>query len=184
MTIRHWDSNPRPSEYESPPVTTRPGLPPFQKACYPTMNLSLHFILKRWSLNFGSICIKLLTTTTDTIDYFAFNQSFISCRLWIRVFVAINHVGRCHRQQQFFSPSGSREHVLLSRQQNGINVTFSCRCFYLHLPLSLSIFVSLAQCYIQLPFFYLPLSLSLFSLTITLLILKVRSPFYFLLLFH
>ena len=175
MTIRHWDSNPRPSEYESPPVTTRPGLPPFQKACYPTMNLSLHFILKRWSLNFGSICIKLLTTTTDTIDYFAFNQSFISCRLWIRVFVAINHVGRCHRQQQFFSPSGSREHVLLSRQQNGINVTFSCRCFYL--TLSLSMLHSVA-------FFYLPLSLSLFSLTITLLILKVQSPFYFLLLFH
>ena len=23
-----WDSNPRPSEHESPPITTRPGLPP------------------------------------------------------------------------------------------------------------------------------------------------------------
>ena len=28
-SIRHWDSNPRPSERESPPITTRPGLPPY-----------------------------------------------------------------------------------------------------------------------------------------------------------
>ena len=27
-SIRHWDSNPRPLERESPPITTRPGLPP------------------------------------------------------------------------------------------------------------------------------------------------------------
>ena len=27
-SIQHWDSNPRPSERESPPITTRPGLPP------------------------------------------------------------------------------------------------------------------------------------------------------------
>ena len=27
-SIRHWDSNPRPLECESPPITTRPGLPP------------------------------------------------------------------------------------------------------------------------------------------------------------
>ena len=27
-SIWHWDSNPRPSERESPPITTRPGLPP------------------------------------------------------------------------------------------------------------------------------------------------------------
>ena len=27
-SIRHWDSNPRPSDRESPPITTRPGLPP------------------------------------------------------------------------------------------------------------------------------------------------------------
>ena len=26
------DSNPQPSEYESPPITTRPGLPPFERA--------------------------------------------------------------------------------------------------------------------------------------------------------
>jgi len=25
--IQHWDSNPRPLEHESPPITTRPGLP-------------------------------------------------------------------------------------------------------------------------------------------------------------
>ena len=27
-SIMHWDSNPRPSECESPPITTWPGLPP------------------------------------------------------------------------------------------------------------------------------------------------------------
>ena len=27
-SIRRWDSNPRPSERESPPITARPGLPP------------------------------------------------------------------------------------------------------------------------------------------------------------
>ena len=27
-SIRHRDSNPRPLERESPPITTRPGLPP------------------------------------------------------------------------------------------------------------------------------------------------------------
>ena len=26
-SIRCWDSNPQPSEHESPPITTRPGLP-------------------------------------------------------------------------------------------------------------------------------------------------------------
>ena len=28
FSIQRWDSNPRPLEYESPPMTTRPGLPP------------------------------------------------------------------------------------------------------------------------------------------------------------
>ena len=27
-SLRCMDSNPRPSEHESPPITTRPGLPP------------------------------------------------------------------------------------------------------------------------------------------------------------
>ena len=26
MSIQCWDSNPQPSEHESPPITTRPGL--------------------------------------------------------------------------------------------------------------------------------------------------------------
>ena len=29
-SIRCRDSNPRPSEHESPPITTRPGLPPLE----------------------------------------------------------------------------------------------------------------------------------------------------------
>ena len=27
-SIQGWGSNPQPSEHESPPITTRPGLPP------------------------------------------------------------------------------------------------------------------------------------------------------------
>ena len=27
--VQCWDSNPQPSDHESPPITTRPGLPPF-----------------------------------------------------------------------------------------------------------------------------------------------------------
>ena len=30
-SIRRWDSNSQPSDYESPPLTTRPGLPPKKK---------------------------------------------------------------------------------------------------------------------------------------------------------
>ena len=29
-SIQHWDSNPLPLEHESPPITTRPGLPPHE----------------------------------------------------------------------------------------------------------------------------------------------------------
>ena len=33
-SIRRWDSNPWPSEHESPPITTRPGLPPLYPPTY------------------------------------------------------------------------------------------------------------------------------------------------------
>ena len=29
-----WDKNPQPSDHESPPITTRPGLPPLFLYCY------------------------------------------------------------------------------------------------------------------------------------------------------
>ena len=38
-SIRYWGSNPQPSEHESPPITTRPGLPP--KSLH---NLALTFL--------------------------------------------------------------------------------------------------------------------------------------------
>ena len=37
-SIRRWDSNPWPSDHESPPITTRPGLPPIVFVFYPTKN--------------------------------------------------------------------------------------------------------------------------------------------------
>ena len=33
FSIRCWDSNPRPLEHESPPITTRPGPPPTFHTC-------------------------------------------------------------------------------------------------------------------------------------------------------
>ena len=47
-SMQHWDSNPRPSEHESPPLTTRPGLP-------------------------DSLANELSTSTSDTISMESFS---------------------------------------------------------------------------------------------------------------
>ena len=55
--LRCWDSNSRPWEHESPPITTRPGLPPNRRA---------FFVSKVKLLNFLSLYVVnpfLLTTT-------------------------------------------------------------------------------------------------------------------------
>ena len=68
-SIRCWDSNPRPSEHESPSITTRPGLPPLSllrlfayllRCCYFNLgfelNLLINFLVKyklksaQWSM--------------------------------------------------------------------------------------------------------------------------------------
>ena len=36
-SIQYWESNPRPSEHESPPITTSPGLPPASPSSYPPL---------------------------------------------------------------------------------------------------------------------------------------------------
>ena len=46
-TIWCWDSNPRPSEYESPPITTRPGLPPNRFD-----NVQCSFSLSKWQMQY------------------------------------------------------------------------------------------------------------------------------------
>ena len=51
ISIQYWDSKPQPSELESPPVTTRPGLPP--RKFHIWMALSGYFILLRHCLRFG-----------------------------------------------------------------------------------------------------------------------------------
>ena len=53
--IRCWDSNPRPLEHESPPITTRPGLLPYLLTYVPLKRFSqkmFAFILFWWSLCF------------------------------------------------------------------------------------------------------------------------------------
>ena len=43
-SIRHWDSNPRPSECESPPITTRPGLPTDSYLHFPLHSATLSYL--------------------------------------------------------------------------------------------------------------------------------------------
>ena len=53
-----WDSNPRPSVHESPPITTRPGLPTFpylfafERSCL-SMYLQVYHLI-----SFSSICVR------------------------------------------------------------------------------------------------------------------------------
>ena len=50
-SIRQWDLNPRPSEYESPPITTRPGLPPTNHFIYHQTesfnNVAFHLLIRK-----------------------------------------------------------------------------------------------------------------------------------------
>ena len=41
---QHWDSNPRPSECESPPITTRPGLPTDSYLHFPLHSTTLSYL--------------------------------------------------------------------------------------------------------------------------------------------
>ena len=42
-SIRRWDSNPRPLERESTPITTRPGLPPRELQFYSSFKFKLKY---------------------------------------------------------------------------------------------------------------------------------------------
>ena len=47
MSIKCWDSNPEPQKHESPPITTRPGLPPSYLSSYKaiqTVAVFLHVV--------------------------------------------------------------------------------------------------------------------------------------------
>ena len=57
-SIRCRDSNSQPLEHESPPITTWPGLPPFQKNVFYTFNENSQYLLK-------SYCGILSNTTTQ-----------------------------------------------------------------------------------------------------------------------
>ena len=60
-SIRHWDSNSRPLEHESPPITTKPGLPP--KMCpfykrYFSCSKAKHFCI-HWKQSHSYFAIML-----------------------------------------------------------------------------------------------------------------------------
>ena len=61
---RCWDLNPQPSEHESPPITTRPGLLPWTKSLFNILKISN---FEKWTLTF---------TTSES------QQSDEACQIW------------------------------------------------------------------------------------------------------
>ena len=75
-SIRRWDSNPRPLERESTPITTRPGLPPLLLRCL-MMRCShdtLDCIMEKRNRGTASVCRK--TSVTRLGDLLNFGQHF------------------------------------------------------------------------------------------------------------
>ena len=60
--LRCWDSNSRPWEHESPPITTRPGLPPNRRAFFVSKVKLLNF--------FVSLCRKSFFIDDDFVQSF------------------------------------------------------------------------------------------------------------------
>ena len=77
--IRRWDSNSQPYDYESPHLTTRPGLPPkLLKQCYLKLNYIRTLVVLKWPILAvsaqGEIQIfkisskkSYITSTTDVV---------------------------------------------------------------------------------------------------------------------
>ena len=71
-SMRHWDSNPRPSERESPPITTRPGLPALQYKVkieqYRQENWCISYFLNKFGPSQASVLFTFgLCQTNSTI---------------------------------------------------------------------------------------------------------------------
>ena len=82
-SIRCWDSNPQPSRHESPPIITRPGLPPFT-------------ILLWW---------VFYTLKASTLYYEKARQQCLACKSTLIIFPFEKCVGF------IFSRSTSRQNV-------------------------------------------------------------------------
>ena len=61
-SIRHWDSNPRPSESKSPPITTRPGLLPWHQHSYFDPHQWNTLLSAHWKINFRNGAYVLAKT--------------------------------------------------------------------------------------------------------------------------
>ena len=80
-SIRYWDSNPRPSECESPPITTRPGLPPNQSTIFVAQNIlarrdicqnvtACHYWLLGVPIDYFIISGSTVTPTTSEFRFY------------------------------------------------------------------------------------------------------------------
>ena len=90
-SIRCWDSNPRPSEHESPPITTRPGFPPlfnflyfniwrFSPSVLPTTLATCYFRV--------SFSISRVTTIETFSDTFT---TYLPTYIWSHSHVLASH---------------------------------------------------------------------------------------------
>ena len=93
-SILRWDSNPQPSEHESPPITTRRGLPPTRFLPCAAFELSkVNKLLKLLSYCFSFTHFSFGKIVKDKCN--AGNQN---CKLELRNYyrgVGVSHVANC-----------------------------------------------------------------------------------------
>ena len=65
-SIRRWDSNSQPCDYESPPLTTRPGLPPRNTRCYDVQISKTYLSTTVTSMSWVRDC-RCLTGSATTV---------------------------------------------------------------------------------------------------------------------
>ena len=70
FSIRCWDSNPWPSVYDSPPITTRPGLPPEISQKLATLNINFDSFCRQTTFSFWRLKCRLLPSYKNVCETF------------------------------------------------------------------------------------------------------------------
>ena len=75
IQLRCWESNPRPLEHESSPITTKPGLPPRNFALFVHGNTRLYFNTR--VIFIESLNAKMAQKSVEIIQKQVHNLQFI-----------------------------------------------------------------------------------------------------------
>ena len=76
---RYWNLNPWPSERESPPITTRPGLPPMPQPLKMLIQRNLTITFKEWwAPRLGSVTKKIIWFRGSCLHVVAVNDDWCS----------------------------------------------------------------------------------------------------------